>query len=114
MATVSVHSGKCEDCGREVPMHIYRPKAQFLRQTLDFNEREGIEPVLSEADRRRVLAEAQELDAQEQADGEVELAARMAEKVGALFVDGRQAQSVLCPHCGAVLMAVVPKGETVD
>jgi hypothetical protein len=102
MVVVEVHREACSKCGAEVPLYIYRPKAQLLaagREHGFFDE--FADEVLSKA-----LIKAREMDAEEQAKGEVEDAARLVQENGGVFVDGRKPQAVCCPHCGALLLAV--------
>ena len=102
MAFLEMHMGECSKCGETVPMGIYKTKVQLLL-ALGFD---GKLEDLSAQELNKVFAEAQEADEQEQADGEVEAVARIAELGGGIFVDGRKEQNVCCPHCDALLYTI--------
>ena len=102
MVVVEVHRGDCPKCGAEVPLYVYRPKAQLLAAGIKHSFfDEFADELLSKA-----LIKAREIDAEEQASGEVEDTAKLVEESGGVFVDGRKLQAVCCPHCGALLLAV--------
>ena len=102
MVVVEVHRGDCSKCGAEVPLYVYRPKAQLLLTGISHGFFDELaDEVLSTA-----LIKAREVDAEEQADAEVEDMARLIQENGGVFVDGRKPQTVCCPHCGALLLVV--------
>ena len=101
MVVMQVHRATCSKCGAEVPLHVYRPKAQLLMEGI----RHDIFELTDEA-LKRALTRAQEIDAEEQASGKVEDAARLVQENGGVFVDGRDRQAVCCSHCGTLLLAV--------
>ena len=83
-------------------MYVYRPKAQLLLTGIGhgfFDE--FADEVLCKA-----LIKAREIDAEEQANGQAEDAARLVQENGGVFVDGRKRQAVCCSRCGTLLLAV--------
>lgn len=78
-------------CGRV--FSIYTPKRVLFRL---------VDSGLSDVD----LAE---IDAQEEADGEIELARHVAEMIGATFIDSRLQLLSSCPGCGAPIMDVLAR-----
>jgi hypothetical protein len=102
MVVVQVHRVDCSKCEAEVPLYVYRPKAQLLLTGIGH----GFFDELADEVLSKALIKAQEIDAEEQANGEVEDTARLVQESGGVFVDGRKLQAVCCPHCGALLLVV--------